>query len=78
MLDTLKELCSLSAASGDEKSVRDYIISKIDGKADWYTDNLGNIIAFKKGKNKSCKRLMADAHMDEVGLIISSVTDDGF
>lgn len=78
MLDTLKELCSLSAASGDEKSVRDYIISKIDGKADWYTDNLGNIIAFKNGKNKSCKRLMADAHMDEVGLIISSVTDDGF
>ena len=78
MLDTLKELCSLSAASGDEKSVRDYIISKIDGKADWYTDNLGNIIAFKKGKNKSCKRLMADAHMDEVGLIISSVTDDCF
>ena len=56
MLDTLKELCSLSAASGDEKSVRDYIISKIDGKADWYTDNLGNIIAFKKGKNKSCRK----------------------
>lgn len=78
MLDTLKELCSLSAASGDEKSVRDYIISKIDGKADWHIDNLGNIIVFKKGKNKSCKKLMADAHMDEVGLIISSVTDDGF
>ena len=78
MLDTLKELCSLSAVSGDEKSVRDYIISKIDGKADWHIDNLGNIIVFKKGKNKSCKKLMADAHMDEVGLIISSVTDDGF
>lgn len=78
MLDTLKELCSLSAASGDEKSVRDYIISKIDGKVDWHTDNLGNIIAFKKGKNKSFKKLMADAHMDEVGLIISSVTEEGF
>lgn len=57
MLDTLKELCSLSAASGDEKSVRDYIISKIDGKADWYTDNLGNIIAFKRAKIKAVKGL---------------------
>ena len=78
MLDTLKELCALNAVSGDEKSVRNYMISKIDGKTDWHTDNLGNIIAFKKGKNRSLKKLMVDAHMDEVGLIISSVTEEGF
>ena len=78
MTDFLKELCALNAVSGDEKAVRDYIISKIDGKADWHTDNLGNILVFKKGKNRSVKKLLIDAHMDEVGFIISSVTADGF
>ena len=78
MTDFLKELCALNAVSGDEKAVRDYIISKIDGKADLHTDNLGNILVFKKGKNRSVKKLLIDAHMDEVGFIISSVTADGF
>lgn len=78
MLEALRELCALNSVSGDEGSVRNFIISKIDGKAEWHTDNLGNIIVFKKGKNRSKVKLLADAHMDEVGLIISSVTEDGF
>ncbi len=78
MLDILKTLCNLDGTSGDEKTVRDYIISEINGFCDWKTDNLGNIIAFKKGKNAPLKKVMLDAHMDEVGLIVTSVTADGF
>ncbi len=78
MFDILEKLCNLDATSGDEKAVRDFIISEIDGFCDWRIDNLGNIIALKKGKNRSVKRVMLDAHMDEVGLIITSVTSDGF
>lgn len=78
MLDILKELCKIDGTSGNEEKVRDCIISKIDGFCEYKTDNLGNIIAFKKGKNHSKKRLMLDAHTDEVGLIITSVTSDGF
>lgn len=78
MLDLLKILCNIDATSGDENAVRDFIISEIDGFCDWKTDNLGNIIAFKKGKNKSARKVMLDAHMDEVGLIITSITSDGF
>ncbi len=78
MLELLKDLCLLDATSGDEKSVRDFIISKIDGFCDYKTDNLGNLICFKKGKNTPDKKVMVDAHMDEVGLIITSVTNDGF
>ncbi len=78
MFDILEKLCNLDATSGDEKIVRDFIINEIKGFCNWKTDNLGNIIAFKKGKNKSAKKLMLDAHMDEVGLIITSVTADGF
>ena len=78
MLDLIKELCTLDGTSGDEKTVRDFIISQIDGFCEYRTDALGNIIAHKKGKKQAAKKLMLDAHMDEVGFIITSVTGDGF
>ena len=78
MLDILRELTALDGVSGEENSVRDYIISKIEGHCEYKIDPLGSIIALKKGKNRSDKKLMVDAHMDEVGLIITSVTSGGF
>lgn len=78
MLELLKQLCLLDGTSGDEDAVREFIISEIDGFCDYKTDNLGNIICFKKGKKQPLKKVMLDAHMDEVGLIITSVTTDGF
>lgn len=78
MLDLLKELCLLDGISGDEYAVRDFIIDKIKDCCEYKVDNLGNIICFKKGKKTSDKKIMLDAHLDEVGLIITSVTDDGY
>ncbi len=78
MTENLKNLCNLDATSGDEKTVSDHIISKIDGFCDWKTDNLSNIIAFKKGKKTPLKKIMIDAHTDEVGLIITNITKDGY
>ncbi|MCM1285631.1 MAG: hypothetical protein NC213_02435 [Acetobacter sp.] len=74
----LKELCLLNGTSGDEKSVADYIISKIKGFCEYSIDNLGSIIALKKGKKTPDKKIMISAHMDEVGFIITSITDDGY
>lgn len=78
MFDILKTLCEIDGTSGDEGAVRDYIISEIDGYCDWKIDPLGNIIAFKKGKNKSVKKVMVDAHTDEVGMIIYNITSEGY
>lgn len=78
MLELLRELCELDGTSGDEGAVRECIIKHIDGFCDWHIDPLGSIIAFKKGKKRPAKRIMLDAHTDEVGLIITSVTPDGF
>lgn len=78
MTENLEKLCNLDAASGDEKSVRDYIISQIKAHCDFKTDNLGNIIAFKKGEKTPTRKIMLDAHMDEVGLIITSITKQGY
>lgn len=78
MIDNLRKLCSFSSPSGNEKTVRDFILSEISGFAECKTDSLGNIIAFKKGKKASAKKIMVDAHMDEVGIIVSGYTADGF
>ena len=77
MKELLKQLCEIGGVSGREEIVRDFIIDKISPFAKIQIDALGNIIAFKKGRNNAKKTIMLDAHMDEVGLIITSVTDSG-
>lgn len=77
MLDTIKELSLLCGTSGRETKISEYIISEIDGKCEWNTDALGNIIAFKKGKKTPSHKVMLDAHMDEVGVIVTYITSDG-
>ena len=67
MFELLKKLCMADATAGDETAVRDIIIKEIDGFCDWKIDAAGNILVEKKGKNRSVKRLMLDAHTDEVG-----------
>ncbi|MBQ8171404.1 MAG: M42 family metallopeptidase [Oscillospiraceae bacterium] len=77
MLDRFKTICSIDGTSGDESAVRDYIRSNIT--ADEVTvDNLGNLIVFKKGKKTPENKIMLAAHMDEVGFMVTDVTEDGF
>ena len=79
MLNTLQELCHLNGVSGDEGAVRDYIREKARPWADSVrTDAIGNLIVFKKGKRSTGNRLMLAAHMDEVGIIVTRITEEGF
>lgn len=77
MINELKELCLLDGISGDEGAVREYIISQIGGKAEVTVDNLGNVIAFCKGKKAPRNKVMVSAHMDEVGMIVTYINADG-
>ncbi|SHE31175.1 endoglucanase [Tissierella praeacuta DSM 18095] len=73
----LKQLTEASGVSGNEKEVRDLIISEIKEYVDTLKiDRIGNIIAYKKGKSTD-KRLMITAHMDEVGLLIKEIDSMG-
>ncbi len=78
MLNRLEKLCTLTAPSGREDAVREYIIGEIKDYCTYFVDNLGNIIAEKKGKKAPAKKIMVDAHMDEVGFIITGIDADGF
>ena len=79
MIETLKSLCALSGVSSFEDEVRDEIRRRVEPYADSIrVDNLGNLIVFKRGAKPTGNRLMLCAHMDEVGLIVKSVTEDGY
>ena len=77
ILDIVKELSLIDAPSGREKPVRDKILELIGDSAECNIDKLGNIICEKKGDSKPENKIMIDAHMDEVGIIITSVSDNG-
>ncbi|MDR0943912.1 MAG: M42 family metallopeptidase [Ruminococcus sp.] len=74
----LETLCNLNGGSGDEGKIREFIYEKIKKNADEIrVDNLGNLIAFKKGTGNNRVRLTLTAHMDEVSFIVTSYRDDG-
>lgn len=75
MLQRLEELCNLSGVSGDEGRVRAYIKEAVKPySADVRTDAMGNLYVHKPGKGP---RIMACAHMDEVGMMVRGIRDDG-
>ena len=78
MNDILNMLCSIDAPSGNEDKLREFIISQIHDFATYNVDKKGNLIVYKKGVNKSTKKILIDAHMDEVGIIVTCPTSDGF
>lgn len=73
----LKELTQIDGISGSEEEVREFIKERIEPFADEITiDSMGNLIAYKKGANPKCK-VMLSAHMDEVGFMVTGITEQG-
>jgi len=74
----LARICEAPGAPGSEKKIRNLILTELKGLADDISiDNMGNVIAMKKGKS-STKKSMAAAHMDEIGFIVTHIDDKGF
>ena len=79
LLENLKALCALDGVSGDEDRVRDFIRRQAEPWAETVrTDALGNLIVHKRGRKPAGNKLLLCAHMDEVGLIVTRATEDGF
>lgn len=78
MLSDLHTLCALNGVSGDEDRVRAYIQKEAAPYAEWMrTDALGNLIVFKRGTKHTGSKLLICAHMDEVGIIVTGITESG-
>ncbi|MBB5353587.1 endoglucanase [Haloferula luteola] len=77
-VDLLARICKAPGAPGFEKEIRELVLAELEGLADEVrVDNMGNVIALKKGKSSE-KTAMAAAHMDEIGFIVTHIDDKGF
>lgn len=74
----LQQLTETPGVSGDEHKIRGIIRKAVtDHVDDVWVDTMGNLIAIKEGTQDPGFRILVDAHMDEVGLMITSVDRDG-
>jgi endoglucanase len=74
----LQKLSEAHGVSGHEEEVRSIILEEIrDRVEECRIDAVGNLIARRRGTGGSKLRVLAAAHMDEVGLMITQVEDNG-
>jgi len=75
MLEKLSNACGIA---GREEEVRGLMKKVLKPYVDELKeDNLGNVIGIKKGKKKA-PRIMLAAHMDEIGLLVKTISKEGF
>ncbi len=79
-LNVLTELCGAGAPSGFEGAAAEQAAARLAPLMDEVrVDRLGNVIGLRRGNcpGKAAKKLLLDAHLDEIGLLITG-GDKGF
>ncbi len=72
----MKRLCETYGPSGEEMEIRALIEEEIKDSVDrTFTDNLGNLFAVREGPAPA---LLLSAHMDEIGVIVTHIDEQGF
>ncbi|MBQ8301016.1 MAG: M20/M25/M40 family metallo-hydrolase [Clostridia bacterium] len=79
MRKLLKTLSDMRGISGYEYRIADKIAKMFDPYCDEVKiDALGSIIAVKRCGKENAPKIMIEAHMDEIGLMVTSITDEGY
>ena len=79
--EELKTLCGMAGISGRESAVRNWLqeqLSACPTVEDMTVDTLGNLLVRVRGKQRASQTVLFSAHMDEVGMIVTDVTDAGY
>ncbi len=71
----LKQLVNADGIAGFEKEVRSIMDRELDFTEN-SEDNIGSFVAYKAGEGQL--NLMLAGHLDEVGFVVSRITDEGF
>lgn len=76
-LKMLKELTEVYGVPGFEEEVQSVIRKHLPQGTRIEYDRLGSIVCSKEGTKKA-PRIMIPGHMDEIGFMVKSITDEGF
>ena len=70
----LKEMQNYCSVSGREGAISEYLAGRFDFKR----DACGNLYALRHGYGKERRTILLEAHLDEVGFVVSELLPDGF
>lgn len=74
--ETTRELCALSGPSGFEEAVARRAKELLEPLVDEIcSDSMGNVLALCRCGKPGARQLLLDAHLDEVGFIVTEVTE---
>ncbi|MBO8127462.1 MAG: M42 family metallopeptidase [Firmicutes bacterium] len=77
--DLVQEMCLIPALAGHETPMIKYLHSAFTPHADQVTvDKAGNVIAKIAGTDPAAPSVMVFAHMDQLGLVVRKISEDGF
>ena len=76
-LQLLKELAEAPGVPGQEEAVRQVMRRHLEPLGEVLTDNLGSVIGRKDGPRDGPKVMLA-GHLDEIGFMVTRITDEGF
>ncbi|MCU5746135.1 M42 family metallopeptidase [Staphylococcus sp. SQ8-PEA] len=77
-LQRIKKLTELHGAPGFEADVKEYLIEEMSPYVDEFVYNrLGGFYGVKKSKKSNARRVMVAAHMDEIGFMLTHITENG-
>lgn len=78
-IDILKTLCDAMTVSGNEQNAHDAVKTLAGDVFDEiYPDAVGNLILLRKCGKENARRILLDAHMDEIGMMVRGVHEGGF
>lgn len=79
MQNLLKKLSDMRGASGHEYRINKEIARMFKAYCDEVRiDALGSVIAYKSCGKENATKIMLEAHMDEIGLTVNSITNEGY
>ena len=78
-IELLRQLCETPGVPGHEERVRDLIKTETKGLFDMVEeDAMGSLHCVRKGKGKTPQKIMLLCHMDEIGFLVSHISEKGF
>ena len=79
LIDDVIKLCSIPSLSGFEYRASEKVKEIYEGKFDEiYTDLVGNQVLVRRCGKEGAPKILVDAHMDEVGMMVTDVLEGGF
>lgn len=77
--EVLKHLCTSTGISGEETSVSEIALTYLKQYAqEAYIDEFNNVIGVIKKAEKNQPSILLDAHIDEIGMVVTYIDSNGF